>query len=964
MNSNRMGFAMLLGWSAVCMCGCAQASDWDEFKVKRAETFAFASKPALTTEGDRVEIRFAVQAACDVTVAVEHKSGHILRHLASGVLGDNAPAPFKKGSLEQTLVWDGKDDGGRYVDDKGSLSIRVSLGLKPRFERSLFFYPKRRSSRYPPLMVAAAEGVYVYDGGSAIDYLRLFSHKGDYLRTIYPFPADQLEKTKGLDWHTSRQDGVRFPVKGNFTQMSLLTSGENYVGNATYKPEKKHYRSVGIGAAHYGMEIGAASAMAVRNGRIALGQIYLNRLATDGTTGGLPLRGPEVSLKYKISKGHRRIHPRAAALSPDGKTLYVSGYVFASALGSASADIRTAAGWKAFNVVMKLDYEKGGAMEVFLGSDKLGEKGKGDAQLDFPTDVATDAQGRIYVADYLNHRVQVFTPDAKLVKSIPVKEPAQVLVHQKSGEIFVCSGNVGSKGKGKSSMTHFSALPKAKALGTFDLPFGARGHQSFRYGTTYYPFYVELDSFADKPTFWFVQDWAQSNKLTRKTARNSNIGMYRIEKNALVCVRDFLKELEKKDVRAKSHEHHRQRIYVNPASGNVYLTEGIPFVGKSFTETWVIDPTTGHFKREPLPFDAEDMCFDQQGHAYLRNIYLVARYDSKSWREIPWDYGEEKANVCTGSSSDRVTTSLVGGLILPSNGGWHHGGMHVSPKGSLLVACKLGVDNKPIGHVGQASVTGGKKWTPRLYPGRAMGGRGGGPFFHIWNQHGKLIHEDVVPGLADNSYGVGLDNEDNVYLMAAATRILDGKRYYNDVSGTLMKVQPGKVKIYSQTQGKVKLTDALKPDRHPDLVNSAQGTAWVEGAEWLYGGVGFGGKNPGVGCACMNARFSFDYFNRSFAPEIDRYRVAVLDGNGNLVLRIGQYGNVEDGMPLIKDGGPPSPRSIGGDEVALFHGAYLAVHTDKRLFIADPGNGRLVSVKLGYHEEAKVSLEGKSKGGR
>jgi hypothetical protein len=46
-----------------------------------------------------------------------------------------------------------------------------------------------------------------------------------------------------------------------------------------------------------------------------------------------------------------------------------------------------------------------------------------------------------------------------------------------------------------------------------------------------------------------------------------------------------------------------------------------------------------------------------------------------------------------------------------------------------------------------------------------------------------------------------------------------------------------------------------------------------------------------------------------------------------------------------------------GDEVALMFGAYLATHTDRRLFIADAGNSRIVSVKLGYHAEQRVALK-------
>ena len=61
----------------------------------------------------------------------------VLRYLASGVLGPNAPEPLQKGSLRQTIVWDGKDEQYAYVDDHNRTVVRVSLGLKPRYERRL-----------------------------------------------------------------------------------------------------------------------------------------------------------------------------------------------------------------------------------------------------------------------------------------------------------------------------------------------------------------------------------------------------------------------------------------------------------------------------------------------------------------------------------------------------------------------------------------------------------------------------------------------------------------------------------------------------------------------------------------------------------------------------------------------------------------------------------------------------------
>ena len=39
------------------------------------------------------------------------------------------------------------------------------------------------------------------------------------------------------------------------------------------------------------------------------------------------------------------------------------------------------------------------------------------------------------------------------------------------------------------------------------------------------------------------------------------------------------------------------------------------------------------------------------------------------------------------------------------------------------------------------------------------------------------------------------------------------------------------------------------------------------------------------------------------------------------------------------------------------HPAFVAVHTDHRLFIQDYGNARIVSVKLGYHATEEVALK-------
>jgi hypothetical protein len=115
----------------------------------------------------------------------------------------------------------------------------------------------------------------------------------------------------------------------------------------------------------------------------------------------------------------------------------------------------------------------------------------------------------------------------------------------------------------------------------------------------------------------------------------------------------------------------------------------------------------------------------------------------------------------------------------------------------------------------------------------------------------------------------------------------------------------------------------------------------------------------GGGCACWFSRFALDYYARSIVPEPYQYRVAIVDKAGNLMLHIGQYGNVDDGKALVPDGSPKDAHSIGGDEVSLMHPCFVATYSDRRIFIADYGNARILSVKIAYSDEKVIPLKDK-----
>jgi len=941
----------------------AGRSDLDEFRVKREGVFEFARKPEVTCRGDKVTIAFTSKGLCDVTVAIEGARGRIVRHLASGVLGPSAPEPFQKHAKAQALVWDGKDDQGRYIDDKRNLTVRVSLGLEARFERTLFWSPKKRYNQGAgrwgfvgtqgglptPRIAAAPEGVYVFEG-RGVDHLRLFDHRGDYLRTVYPPPAAKLKEIVGLTWHDFPQ-GDRLPLKHDILQSTFLTSGPS-----------------GLVEKVSSMFGTAATALAVRNGRVALVHRRLNRLHSDGSSGGLPLVGPKtcvpVSLRLDgIQKRHWWVSPTSAAFSPDGKRLYCTGHMWRQ--GRHSFRIVK----DCFHGVLCLDYETNDPPRVFCGSMKVHDSGRGDGQFRDATSVACDSRGRVYVSDYMNDRIQVFAPDGTHLKNIKAYKPALVKVHHRTGEVYVFSWVydhyatfVHDEARRREAHQKPTEVPpKLTRLGPFDDPRPRAVYdlpllQSSRHinrGRVWagLDFTAELDSWTDPPTIWVVPGtpvgggdrentpYLSANKVGWEAA---GIKLLAETGGKLKLLRDFGVEARQAVGRLVPPMFARQRLYVNPKTGLLYVAEGQTTHYKAFKDVLEIAPRTGKIRQVRLPFDAEDMAFDTDGRLYLRSHNLLVRYTMGTWREVPFDYGEQRKKVGTSLSRDTRRTDVVSGLPLYNGTGWHKGGIYVNVRGDIIASCYVtkGDAVPPLElrtDVVQLDRGDNQAYTPRVYAGRLRFGE-----LHIFSKHGQLIHDDAVKGLVD-AYGVGIDRDRNVYVLASPTRVLDGKRYFNRLSGTLMKFKPGRGRIISQNSHLIPfpLTPDSTPRRPHDVVKGST-PGWVEGAEWMYGGVGYCGKNAvrvGGHCACYNSRCTLDYFARSFAPEVRRFRVAVLDSAGNLILRIGRYGNVDD------------------EGIGLMHGAYVATHTDRRLFVADPGNARIVSATLGYHRTETVALK-------
>lgn len=918
------------------------ADETNEFKVKRETDFNFQTKPTIEKSGEGFNISFEVKSFCDVTIVIEDEStGRIARHLISGVLGANAPEPLQKNSKTQKIYFDGKNDSGEYIKNFTTAKVRVSLGLAPIYEKSLFDFPKRRHSIDRQLFSSIEEGVVVYDGGDGLDFVKLYSHTGEYIKTIYPFPADKLNEIKGLKWKDSPDGSGKFPVKTNFLQTSFLETGSTF-SMAGKLPTN-------YGWAHYGMYGKSATFLAASKNIVAFGMGYMARLGMDGSSGGTDFMGPAVGHKVVGKKGDMLVQPASAAFSPNGKKIYFTGYHYCN-YGAASADIVTSGDWITHHHVVEMEIGSNEPPKLFLGNpDKLGKESE---SFNMPIHVAVDESNRVYVCDYMNNRVQVFDENKKLLKSVNINYPAYVAIMPKSKEIVVITHLIPNK--------TFNAMKTPLAepityynLGKFEnmtvgksIPFPkgyVQGPGGYLYSGSGFGLGLCVTDYSGEIKMWVSQEKAVENALTRKGSGvpSTNIKIWKLSGDKFELIRDFEEELKKEMPDTKIIHHRRVRLQVNPKTGDLFTTRTIHGYnqGNSFTGLFKINPATGKISLVKLTFDAEDFCFDNYGFLYIKSHDIIGRYDAESMKEVPWDYGVE-AKTATSSSSDRVLGDVISGLKVPTYCEWHYGGIFVGLSGNIAISGPFNPSPEML-----------DKYVPEMYPGRPAMSKMNN-LIHIYDKFGKLVKSDIVPGLKDN-YGLGIDQQNNIYVMNGATRMLGDKKYPNNWSGTVMKLPFSGAKVLSKGETPVPLPSVNEPKRSFDVEG-----LWIENASWFFGGVGFMGKNSsqglagGTGCACWNSRMSFDYLNRTFAPELERYSVAILDSNGNLITRVGKYGN-RDSM------GPKSLKPVGGDEVTMIHGAYLSTLTDKFLYIADTANDRIVSVKLNYATTETLELPAK-----
>lgn len=339
-----------------------------------ADAPAFTRKPTATKTADgKVKIEFAVSRETDVAVYVEDAGGKIIRHVAAGALGKNAPPPLTAGALAQSITWDGKDDDGRPVPAGRALRVRVGLGLKASLD-GLAFAEKdnagpNRIDTVAGLAVGPDGKLYMMDKWSGLCWwfthkIHVFSRDGKYVKTIKPFPSDlPLDRVKAA---------------------GVFVNSFGYANPLIYRPE---------GTAFYPQEEIPQEPAITADGRI----IFATRsnisdydapkfhVATLGCDGGVP----EGAFDGPALKGGWASNP-CLAVSGDGKRLYLTG-------------VQAARSRQAANAVYTVSLPERSPLEVLFGEP--GAAGTDHTHLSNPRAVAVDGQGHLLIADFGNNRV-------------------------------------------------------------------------------------------------------------------------------------------------------------------------------------------------------------------------------------------------------------------------------------------------------------------------------------------------------------------------------------------------------------------------------------------------------------------------------------------------------------------------------------------------------------------------------
>lgn len=370
---------------------------------------AFVKPPTVTKAGEQHQIAFEVSRATDVAVTIENAAGKVVRHLAAGVLGKNAPEPLASGTLAQTLTWDGKDDAGKRALG-GPFQVRVQLGLQPKLGGFLMHNP-HASGHVSALATGPGGSLYVFhtdgtaNGNMGGHKVKVYSRDGQHDRVLTPFPADIAPGKVAALGTFQTKEGDLIPHLHNWETLSFYPDNVGVRGR-----DMPEYSSPAVDSRGrvYWLVKGLALAAVDADGGIPYATFLSKRLLPDVK-----------ALRMAGETYHYYSERPSLAVSTDEKHVYFAG------LATGAGDYKSAV---PLPIVYRVDTATRGPAEAFLDKD-----------LKAPRGLAV-AKGTLYVADPAANRVVGFKEsDRSIVGEIAVNNPQSIGVDPASGAVYVCA---------------------------------------------------------------------------------------------------------------------------------------------------------------------------------------------------------------------------------------------------------------------------------------------------------------------------------------------------------------------------------------------------------------------------------------------------------------------------------------------------------------------------------------------
>ncbi|MHC4916665.1 MAG: flagellar hook assembly protein FlgD, partial [Planctomycetota bacterium] len=450
-----------------------------------------------------------------MAVFIEDTRGRIVRHLAAGALGKNAPKPFRPG-LAQSLEWDGRADYGKEAGP-GPFKVRVALGLGAKYDKVVISDPGTIES-VSGLAVGPDGTVYamVSCGGTSKHWtgrqMLAFNRDGSYQRMVMPWPSG-LKRERVEGFGVFELDGRPAPlihdvkghsfypaITGRKAGVAVLPSGVilTLTGQANSRPWKtRPVNSIGAVDSKGGAPWGGYCGPSLPGSFAERSFITVSSDSQWAYFDGLA--GREGA---KRGKGKNR---------PDDKNAKGANKAKKKGVGKAKKAAASPAVYRA-----KLPAR--GPAEPFFG--RPAEAGSEQAHLsDSPRGLAVDGKGHLLIADQGNNRVvAVAERGGGFAGSFAVAKPDCLAVDPKDGAVYLTR----LTGGGRIELVKYSGWKDARELIKLSVP---------KDGDPSRPWLMALDAGARPPLVWLGGDGGRllrveerDGKFVAREVSNHNAG--------------------------------------------------------------------------------------------------------------------------------------------------------------------------------------------------------------------------------------------------------------------------------------------------------------------------------------------------------------------------------------------------------------------------------------------------------